>query len=99
MPIAPSPASALQGAHLAGVVVDGEEDALDVLLRLRRPHLLVRLRLRLCRHHGHLVPLRLRGGRRRATSCVTLARRVVLVALQGSPNRTRTMDHNWEFEN
>lgn len=97
MPIAPSPASALQGAHLAGVVVDGEEDALDVLLRLRRPHLLVRLRRR--RHHGHLVPLRLRGGRRRATSCVTLARRVVLVALQGSPNRTRTTDHNCEFEN
>jgi hypothetical protein len=63
-------ASALQegagGAHLAGVVVDGEEDALDVLLRLRRHHLLLLLRLRR-HHHGHLVPLRFRSGRGHGT--------------------------------
>lgn len=53
-------------AHLAGVVVDGEEDALDVLLRLRRHHLLLLLRLRR-HHHGHLVPLRFRSGRGHGT--------------------------------
>jgi hypothetical protein len=65
-------ASALQEgagcAHLAGVVVDGEEDALDVLLRLHRHHLLLLLLLRLRRHHhGHLVPLRFRSGRGHGT--------------------------------
>ena len=63
--------------HLASVVVDGGKDALDVVLRLRRPHLLLLVR----RNHGHVVPLR----RGHADSRAPMARRVLVVALQRTP--------------